>query len=174
MKHRLDVIAVDTRNCQATLELFRCTYLCTMPVKVYKFIPRQRRFGWIRHVDTTLSNGDIVKHLCLLEERVSAIRRLGTTSTLMITFYGTTLPKYVYLGHVLHLVSAFEDRPVQCRNCWDITTALSPATILLYVVVVVEAIRRVSVLLLRPHTSTVAIRIMRCRCSVRSESCEKI
>lgn len=55
---RLDVIGVDTRNSQTTLELLRCT----------DSLPRSSIFGLILDVDSTTSGDDI-----------STVRRLGTS-----------------------------------------------------------------------------------------------
>lgn len=74
---RLDVIAVDARNGQTTLEQLRCTDLCGIPVKVYEPLPRPRIFGLIRNVDSAISDDDIAQHLGSPEQRVSMNRRRG-------------------------------------------------------------------------------------------------
>lgn len=115
---RFDVIAVETRNGQTSGVLLRCTELCGMPVKVYEPLPRPCVSGLIRDVDSDLSDDEIAQHLRSPEQRVAKIHRLGQSSKVKVTFCGASLPRYVFLGHVRLAVLAFQDRPMQCRNCW--------------------------------------------------------
>lgn len=86
------------------MELSRCTHLCTLQ--------RPSMYDLIGYLHPTIFDGE---HLRSLEQRVSAVRSRGATSTVKITFCGTTLVKYVYFGHILP-ASIFENRPVQSSN----------------------------------------------------------
>ncbi|CAN7991158.1 unnamed protein product, partial [Ixodes pacificus] len=114
---RLNLIAVDTRNGQTTRALLDCKKLCGIPVRTYEPLPRHYAVGVITEVDTTLSEADVWKHLRSPENRVARLRRFGQSSAMKISFCGTTLPHFVYLGLVRHPVTLFKERPIQCRKC---------------------------------------------------------
>lgn len=115
--NRLNLIAVDVRNGQTTRGLLRCTVLCGIKVRAYEPLPRHCATGVIRDVDTTLTDEEIANNLRSPENRVARLRRLGKSSAIKISFCGSTLPSYVYLGHVRHAVSQFQENPLQCRKC---------------------------------------------------------
>ncbi|KAG0433055.1 hypothetical protein HPB47_020263, partial [Ixodes persulcatus] len=114
---RLNLIAVDTRNGQTTRALLDRKKLCGIPVRTYEPLPRHYAVGVITEVDTTLSEADVWKHLRSPENRVARLRQFGQSSTMKISFCGTTLPNFVYLGPVRHPVTLFKERPIQCRKC---------------------------------------------------------
>ncbi|KAG0444806.1 hypothetical protein HPB47_013360, partial [Ixodes persulcatus] len=114
---RLNLIAVDTRNGQTTRALLACTQIRGLKVRAYEPIPRHFAVGVIKDVDTSLSDAKIEQHMRSLEGRVARIRRLGQSSIVKIAFSETTLPSFVYLGHVRHPVTPFKERPIQCRKC---------------------------------------------------------
>ncbi|KAG0414497.1 hypothetical protein HPB47_008340 [Ixodes persulcatus] len=114
---RLNLIAVDTRNGQTTRALLACTHICGLKVRAYEPVPRHFAVGVIKDVDTSLSDAEIEQHMRSPEGRVARIRRLGQSSIVKIAFSETTLPSFVYLGHVRHPVTPFKERPIQCRKC---------------------------------------------------------
>ncbi|KAG0436899.1 hypothetical protein HPB47_017709 [Ixodes persulcatus] len=114
---RLNLIAVDTRNGQTTRALLACTQICSLKVRAYEPVPRHFAVGVIKDVDTSLSDAEIEQHMRSPEGRVARIRRLGQSSIVKIAFSETTLPSFVYLGHVRHPVTPFKERPIQCRKC---------------------------------------------------------
>ncbi|KAG0427032.1 hypothetical protein HPB47_025896 [Ixodes persulcatus] len=114
---RLNLIAVDTRNGQTTRALLDCKKLCGIPVRTYEPLPRNYAVGVITEVDTALSEADVWKHLRSPENRVARLRRFGQSSAMKISFCGTKLPNFVYLGLVRHPVTLFKERPIQCRKC---------------------------------------------------------
>ncbi|KAG0431827.1 hypothetical protein HPB47_021413 [Ixodes persulcatus] len=71
----------------------------------------------IQDVDKELSNEEITPHL-RSNIKVGAVRRPGKSSTVKVTFRGKILPTHVLLGHVRHPVHPFQERPIQCLNCF--------------------------------------------------------
>ncbi|KAG0442878.1 hypothetical protein HPB47_015525 [Ixodes persulcatus] len=116
---RLNLIAVDTRNGQTTRALLACTQICGLKVRAYEPVPRHFAVGVIKDVDTSLSDAEIEQHVRSPEGRVARIRRLGQSSIVKIALSETTLPSFVYLGHVRHPVTPFKERPIQCRKCCE-------------------------------------------------------
>lgn len=114
---RLNLIAVDTRNGQTTRTLLACSELCGMKVRAYEPVPRHYAVGVITDVDPALSEVEIEQNVRSPEGRVARLRRLGKSTAVKLSFSTTTLPSYVYLGHVRHPVSLFKERPIQCRKC---------------------------------------------------------
>ncbi|KAG0435970.1 hypothetical protein HPB47_018217 [Ixodes persulcatus] len=114
---RLNLVAVDVRNGQTTRGLLRCTELCGIKVRAYEPLPRQCATGVIKDVDTTLTDEEITNNLRSPENRVARLRRLGKSSAIRISFCGSSLPSFVYLGLVRHPVTPFQEKPVQCRKC---------------------------------------------------------
>lgn len=114
---RLNLVAVDVRNGQTTRGLLRCTELCGIKVRAYEPLPRQCATGVIKDVDNTLTDEEITNNLRSPENRVARLRRLGKSSAIKISFCGSSLPSFVYLGLVRHPVTPFQEKPVQCRKC---------------------------------------------------------
>ncbi|XP_040066543.1 uncharacterized protein LOC120840202 [Ixodes scapularis] len=114
---RLNVIAVDTRNGEATRTLLNLKALCGIPVMSYSPLAGATVNGMIQDVDKELSNEEITSHL-RSNINVGAVRRLGKSSTVKVTFRGKILPTHVLLGHVRHPVHPFQERPIQCLNCF--------------------------------------------------------
>ncbi|KAG0413583.1 hypothetical protein HPB47_009275 [Ixodes persulcatus] len=104
---RLNLNAVDTRNGQTTRALLACRAICGLKVRAYEPVPRHFAVGVIKDVDTSLSDAEIEQHVRSPEGRVARIRRLGQSSIVKIASSETTLPSFVYLGHVRH----------PCRKC---------------------------------------------------------
>ncbi|KAG0416853.1 hypothetical protein HPB47_006080 [Ixodes persulcatus] len=73
--------------------------------------------GMIQDVDKELSDEEITLHL-RFNIKVGAVRRLEKSSTVKVTFRGKILPTHVLLGHVRHPVHPFQERPIQCLNCF--------------------------------------------------------
>lgn len=115
---RLNLIAVDTRNGETTRKLLACTELCGLKVRAYQPVPRHYAVGVIRDVDISLSEAEIEQNVRSPEGRVIRQRRLGQSTAVKLSFSATTLPSFVYLGHVRHPVSLFKERPIQCTQCW--------------------------------------------------------
>ncbi|KAG0441614.1 hypothetical protein HPB47_015904 [Ixodes persulcatus] len=114
---RLNVIAVDTRNGEATKTLLNLKALCGIPVMSYSPLAGTTVNGTIQDIDKELSNEEITSHL-RSNIKVGAVRRLGKSSTVKVTFRGKILPTHVLLGHVRLPVHPFQERPIQCLNCF--------------------------------------------------------
>ncbi|KAG0424056.1 hypothetical protein HPB47_000188 [Ixodes persulcatus] len=114
---RLNVIAVDTRNGEATKTLLNLKALCGIPVMSYSPLAGTTVNEIIQDVDKELSNEEITSHL-RSNIKVGAVRRLGKSSTVKVTFRGKILPTHVLLGHVRLPVHPFQERPIQCLNCF--------------------------------------------------------
>lgn len=113
---RLNLIAVDTRNGMTTRALLSCTELCGVQVRAYQPLTQPATIGVIKNVDDGLPTEELCQHL-RSEVRIAKLRRLGQSSTIMLTFLGDKPPAHVLLGHVRHPVFSFKERPIQCRNC---------------------------------------------------------
>lgn len=114
---RLNIIAVDTRNGEATKTLLSLKALCGIQVMSYAPLAGPTVIGIIKEVDKELSNEDITSHL-RSTIKVGTVRRLGKSATVKVTFRGKSLPSHVLLGHVRHPVFPFQERPIQCLNCF--------------------------------------------------------
>ncbi|KAG0410284.1 hypothetical protein HPB47_012601 [Ixodes persulcatus] len=115
---RLNVIAVDTRNGEATKTLLNLKALCGIPVMSYSPLAGTTVNGIIQDVDKELSNEEITSHL-RSNIKVGAVRRLGKSSTVKVTFRGKILPTHVLLGNVRLPVHPFQERLIQCLNCFE-------------------------------------------------------
>ncbi|KAG0435739.1 hypothetical protein HPB47_018341, partial [Ixodes persulcatus] len=148
---RLNVIAVDTRNDEATKTLLNLKALCGIPVMSYSPLAGTTVNGMIQDVDKELSNEEISSHL-RSNIKVGAVRRLGKSSTVKVTFRGQVLqPMFFWVMYAIPSIlfkkgpsSAFTalgfghkrvacKRPKKCEHCGkphestDITRQTMPA-----------------------------------------------
>ncbi|KAM7302474.1 uncharacterized protein ISCGN_017990 [Ixodes scapularis] len=114
--NRLNLIAVDTRNAQATRSLLKLTSLCGVTVKSYEPGPRDGAVGVIKGVGDDVDDA-LLKAGLTSEIPVIHARRLGKSQVVRILFNGPKMPKYVLLSRVRYQVWDFEERPLQCANC---------------------------------------------------------
>lgn len=114
---RLNLIAVDTRNAQATKTLLKVTSLCNVGVKAYEPSPRSAAVGVIKGVDPEVTDAQLQGGLSAQSKPVLYARRLGKSSIVKVQFASTKLPEYALLSHVRYRVFPFEERPLQCANC---------------------------------------------------------
>lgn len=89
---------------------------------VYEPLPRPRVFGLILYVDGNICDDYVAQFLPTPDQGAVKLHRLGSTTNLKLAFFGAVQPRYVFLGQVLLAVSFWGDRPMQCKNFWDITT----------------------------------------------------
>ncbi|KAG0416566.1 hypothetical protein HPB47_006327 [Ixodes persulcatus] len=113
---RLNLIAVEVLNEQATQVLLKTTDLCRIPVRPYLALSGQTTVGVIRDVDMDATEEQL-EHNLRSESKIVDIRRLGKSSVVKLTFQGSQLPNYVLLGYVRHPVLPYKEKPLQCHNC---------------------------------------------------------
>ncbi|CAN8006983.1 unnamed protein product [Ixodes pacificus] len=114
---RLNLIAVDTRNSEATTSLLKVTSLCKVQVKAYEPSPRLAAVGAIRGVDQDITDKQLKTELRADPALIIHARKLGNSSAVKIQFASTTLPAYALISRVRYQVFPFEERPLQCSNC---------------------------------------------------------
>ncbi|CAN7975559.1 unnamed protein product [Ixodes persulcatus] len=114
---RLNLIAVDTRNSEATTSLLKVTSLFKGQVKAYEPGPRLAAVGVIRGVDQDITDTQLKTELRADPAPIIHARRLGNSSAVKIQFASTTLPAYALISRVRYQVFPFEERPLQCSNC---------------------------------------------------------
>lgn len=113
---RLNLLAVDTRNRESTTSLLRVTILLGIAVRAYEPRSPLTAVGVIKGVDATIDLEDLHSQL-RSNVPVTSVRRLGTSSSVCITFASRELPDHVLVGFVRHKTELFLDSPVQCRQC---------------------------------------------------------
>ncbi|CAN7986890.1 unnamed protein product, partial [Ixodes hexagonus] len=114
---RLNLIAVDTRNIEATRYLLTVTSLCKLQVRAYVPGPRSAAVGVIRGVDQDITDTQLKTELRAYPAAILHARRLGSSSVVKIQFASTTMPEYALISRVRYQVFQFEERPLQCSNC---------------------------------------------------------
>lgn len=116
LNRRKNVIAVDTASAAACDTLLQQTILCDTQVQVH--VPRSMDSlsGVIRDVDSELSLEELAS-LLRADVEVLRVRRLGTSTTVCITFASKVMPTHVKVGYVRHPVRPYESRPLQCKKC---------------------------------------------------------
>ncbi|CAN8005203.1 unnamed protein product [Ixodes hexagonus] len=114
---RLNLIAVDTRNTEATRSLLTVTSLCKLQVGAYEPGPRSAAVGVIKAVDQDTTDTQLKTELGAYPAAILHARTLGSSSVVKIQFASTTLPQYALISRVRYQVLQFEERPLQCSNC---------------------------------------------------------
>ncbi|XP_077547664.1 uncharacterized protein LOC144159881 [Haemaphysalis longicornis] len=124
--NRLNLLAIDTRNADATERLLIISNIAEIPVRAYEPRPSKCGVGVIRGVakDITppeiLDAGDAACYCCQYHQRipVKSVRRLGKTSErAQIVFATESTPEHVIIGYTRYRVYAYLETPRQCSKC---------------------------------------------------------
>lgn len=115
--HRLNLLAVDTRNGDATARLLKLKTIQGISVQAYEPRSSDCGTGVIRDVPVDLSDPEI---LVALRQKtpVKSVRRLGKSSkSVRIVFATETAPEHVFLGYTRYRVYPYVQTPRQCTKC---------------------------------------------------------
>ncbi|KAG0445221.1 hypothetical protein HPB47_018221 [Ixodes persulcatus] len=110
---RLNVLAIDTRNRDATKALLALTTLDGIAVLAYEPLPRESAAGVIYEVPADLTEVELQLAVRTTAPVIS-IRRLGKSETVKLVFSTDTLPEYVTIGHTRYKTQPYIEKP---RNC---------------------------------------------------------
>ena len=87
-------------------------------ISVERFIPVVSQKGIIHGVDIEFTADDLKDGLQDPSgTKISEIRRLGNTKSVVITFKGTELPEFVFFGYLRFSVKLFIPTPIRCFKC---------------------------------------------------------
>ncbi|XP_077548545.1 uncharacterized protein LOC144161825 [Haemaphysalis longicornis] len=115
--HRLNLLAIDTRNADATERLLTISSIAEIPVRAYEPRPSKCGVGVIRGVAKDITPPEILE---ALRQRipVKSVRRLGKSSeSVQIVFATESTPEHVIIGYTRYRVYAYVETPRQCTKC---------------------------------------------------------
>lgn len=115
--HRLNLLALDTRNQESTKALLHLKRLCGVEVLVYEPRSRTSAVGVIRDVNDDIFDDDL-KTALRATAPVTNARRLGHSQVVKIELSTPEMPEYVTLGYIRYKVHPYLERPIQCSNCF--------------------------------------------------------
>lgn len=116
--HRLNLMSVDTRNAESCASLLKMRFLLGTAVRAFEPRSQTQATGVIKGVDTGIDIAEIREHLKTDNDTpIASAHRLGTSTTVVITFTCASLPEHVLLGLVRHRVEPFVEKPIQCHLC---------------------------------------------------------
>ncbi|CAN7937988.1 unnamed protein product, partial [Ixodes hexagonus] len=113
--HRLNVLALDTRNIESTKALLKLTSLGGIAVYAYEPRPQDSVIGILRDVDKAVTELELETAL-RAKVPVISVRRLGSSEVVKVVF-GTTPPEYVTVGYTRFKVYPYFENPLQCSKC---------------------------------------------------------
>lgn len=115
--HRLNVLAIDTRNLESTKALLKLTRIGSIQVLAYEPRPRDSAVGIIRDVDSDITDAEL-KDTLRATVPVTNARRLGRSLTVKLVFATPMTPEYVTIGYIRYKVHPYTEKPLQCSNCF--------------------------------------------------------
>ena len=87
-------------------------------ITVKRFIPKVFQKGIVHGVEFDYSEDDLREGLsCTSGIKITEVKRLGNTKSVVITFNGPTLPSYVFFGYLRFNVKLFIPSPIRCFKC---------------------------------------------------------
>lgn len=90
------------------------------PVSLYGLAPDDARKGVIHGVPLRFTNNDILSNLDQTEHEIYAVRRLGQTTTVILTFAGPKVPYFVRLYGAEYPCSLHKKTVPVCATCHDV------------------------------------------------------
>ncbi|KAL1479256.1 hypothetical protein MTO96_051996 [Rhipicephalus appendiculatus] len=113
---RLNLLAVDTRNADASERLLKISSIAGVLVQAYEPRPSNCGVGVIKGVPVDLDQAEILAAL-LQRAPVRSVRRLGTSENVRIVFVTESAPEHVILGYTRYRVYKYIEAPRQCTKC---------------------------------------------------------
>ncbi|KAM7295065.1 uncharacterized protein ISCGN_024570 [Ixodes scapularis] len=113
---RLNVLAIDTRNTEATKALLGLTSLGGIPVIAYEPLPRELAAGVIYQVPADITEAELQSAVRATAPVIS-ISRLGKSESVKVVFSTDTLPEYVTVGYTRFKLQPYIEKPRQCWKC---------------------------------------------------------
>lgn len=114
--HRLNLLALDTRNTEATKALLALTCIGKIVVQTYEPRSLTSAVGVIRGVSTDISEAELQTAL-RGTTAVRHVRRLGSSEVVKIVFTTTTLPAHVTIGYTRFPILSYIEKPPKCSKC---------------------------------------------------------
>lgn len=113
---RLNLLALDTRNTEATKAFLALTCIGKIAVQSYEPRSPESSVGVIRGVSTDISDVDLQT---AIRGTVPArqVRRLGTSDVVKIIFQTNAPPAYVKIGYTRFPVLSYIEKPPKCSKC---------------------------------------------------------
>ncbi|KAL3199590.1 hypothetical protein MRX96_001346 [Rhipicephalus microplus] len=113
---RLNLLAVDTRNADASERVLKILSIAEVLVQAYE--PRRSNItvGVIKGVPVDLDQADILAAL-LQRAPVRSVRRLGASENVRIVFVAESAPEQVILGYTRYRVYKYIETPRKCTKC---------------------------------------------------------
>lgn len=114
--HRLNLLALDTRNTEATKAFLGLTCIGKVSVQTYEPRSTESSVGIIRGVSTDISDADLQT---AIRGTVPAkhVRRLGTSDVIKLVFTTSAPPVHVKIGYTRFPVLPYIERPPKCSKC---------------------------------------------------------
>lgn len=113
---RLNVLAIDTRNTEATKALLGLTSLGGIAVLAYEPLPRELAAGVIYEVPVDITEAEL-QSAVRATAPVLSICRLGKSESVKVVFSTDTLPEYVTVGYTRYKLQPYIEKPRQCWKC---------------------------------------------------------
>lgn len=111
---RLHLLALDTRNSEATEAFLTLTCLGSVNVQAYEPRSQKSSVGIIRGVTTELSE-DNLRSAIRSSVHAKQVRRLGSSEIAKLVFTSNT--PHVAIGYTRFPVLPYIERPPKCSNC---------------------------------------------------------
>lgn len=113
---RLNLLALDTRNSEATKAFLALTCLGSVSIQAYEPRSQESSVGVIRGVTTELSEDDL-RSAIRSNVHAKQVRRLGSSEIVKLVFTSSTPPAHVTIGYTRFPVLPYIERPPKCSKC---------------------------------------------------------
>ncbi|KAH7969222.1 hypothetical protein HPB52_016101 [Rhipicephalus sanguineus] len=113
---RLNLLAVDTRNADASERVLKISSIAGVLVQAYEPRPSHCGVGVVKEIPVDLYQTDILAAL-LQRAPVRSVRRLGTSENVGIVFVTESAPEYIILDYTRYRVYKYIEAPRQCTKC---------------------------------------------------------
>ncbi|XP_040070863.1 uncharacterized protein LOC120843533 [Ixodes scapularis] len=112
----LNVLAIDTRNTEATKAILGLTSLGGIPVVAYEPLPLELAAGVIYQVPVDVNEAEL-QSAVRATAHVISMSRLGKSESVKVVFSTDTLPEYVTVGYTRFKLQPYIEKPRQCWKC---------------------------------------------------------
>lgn len=113
---RLNLLAIDTRNRDATKALLALTTIGGIQVQAYEPLPRDSAACVIYGVTPDITDEEL-RMTVRATAPVISVRRLGSSETVKVLLRTDTLPECVTIGYTRYKTVPFVEKPRQCSKC---------------------------------------------------------
>lgn len=121
VRRQQNLIAIDTYRAGAAEKLLAVAEIdfknSRLHLNSYRAVPSSHARGVIHGIPPSDADGQLRETVELEQGKLLAVRRLGSSNTILLTVDSPTLPRYAFVNRVAYRIHLHKPKACQCTHC---------------------------------------------------------